>query len=345
MADPDETRAQLRKAYTLIKAGSPSDAMGLLKPILKSDPDSAEAWWLMANAAPSSADAILAAQQVLVLKPGYEPALHLLADKRLQTVRDLISSGRQRDAYGALVPILAAQPTNVEAWWLAAQSAPTRSEAVAACQKVIALDPDHVLAREKLNEHRQVLTNSLAVKQRRVHSTRNRKGRLGCVVIVFGVLILMMISSVVFMNLTGITFGLPIGAAFSGQADLGTIGTKPTVSIGTLVVGATRDYHFNAPGNTFLFITVRFVTTRKNPGTAVKLYNSAHGLLAVGSGDPNQSTATLNATLTRGDSYTLRLIGTPNTAQGAYVIQIALISAGSGNDNPGVPNIPGMSSN
>ena len=46
----DAMRNQLEQAYNLIQNDRLDDAVGLLRPIVRADPNNPDAWWLLANA-------------------------------------------------------------------------------------------------------------------------------------------------------------------------------------------------------------------------------------------------------------------------------------------------------
>jgi hypothetical protein len=71
-------RKDLEKAYELIQRERLEDALVILKPITQSNPDNADAWWLMANAASEPRDARRALVNVLKLKPSHPQARDLL---------------------------------------------------------------------------------------------------------------------------------------------------------------------------------------------------------------------------------------------------------------------------
>jgi len=60
---------QLRQAYELIRQGQKEEAVVLLQPILRSDRNNADAWWLMANALTDPAKQVQALNEVLRLRP------------------------------------------------------------------------------------------------------------------------------------------------------------------------------------------------------------------------------------------------------------------------------------
>lgn len=74
----DSTQQQLRRAYELIKAKKRNEAVQILLPILQTDRDNANAWWLLANAVTDPKDAREALENVLRLRPDHENARKLL---------------------------------------------------------------------------------------------------------------------------------------------------------------------------------------------------------------------------------------------------------------------------
>ncbi len=71
-------RKDLEKAYELIQRERLEEALVILKPITQSNPENADAWWLVANAASEPRDARRALVNVLKLKPNYPKARDLL---------------------------------------------------------------------------------------------------------------------------------------------------------------------------------------------------------------------------------------------------------------------------
>lgn len=68
------THEDLRRAYTLIKQEQIDEALAILRPIVLNEPDNADAWWLLANAAIEPAEARESLIQVLRLDPDYANA-------------------------------------------------------------------------------------------------------------------------------------------------------------------------------------------------------------------------------------------------------------------------------
>ena len=69
---------KLQQAYQLIRSGEKTEAVKLLLPIVRADPDNADAWWLLANAVEKSDQAKRALQQVLKVRPNDQRARRFL---------------------------------------------------------------------------------------------------------------------------------------------------------------------------------------------------------------------------------------------------------------------------
>ncbi len=69
---------QLQRAYELIKAGQKGEATQIIVEVLRQDRDSADAWWLLANATADPTKARQALQQVLRLRPDHAAAQRMM---------------------------------------------------------------------------------------------------------------------------------------------------------------------------------------------------------------------------------------------------------------------------
>ncbi len=76
---------------------------------------------------------------------------------RLQRAYTLLKEQQKVEAYALLRPILKQQPDDINAWWLAANAAPTPTESIRAVNKVLELQPDHVQARQFLARQQQIV--------------------------------------------------------------------------------------------------------------------------------------------------------------------------------------------
>lgn len=82
----------LKQAYALITQGNKADAVKLLMPILKSDRDNKNAWWLMAHAAPNPEQIEFALKNVLRLDPYHQTAQAKLNSLQAESAADFFST-------------------------------------------------------------------------------------------------------------------------------------------------------------------------------------------------------------------------------------------------------------
>ncbi len=78
----DETQLALSRAYDLVEAGKYDEARAILEPILASDKNNADAWWIYAHAVTNPDDGREALENVLRINPKYPDAADLLAQAR-----------------------------------------------------------------------------------------------------------------------------------------------------------------------------------------------------------------------------------------------------------------------
>jgi hypothetical protein len=260
---------------------------------------------------------------------------------QLREAYALIKAERRAEAYELIAPILVQQPDYTDAWWLAAHSAPTLRAAMLACQKVLALKPDHAPAKLMLEELRrraaveEQLKASEQPRRPKLQSAKPRK-TLQKVLLVAALLVLPIAILLGIVVFTGETFGLPIGQFFSFEQNLpplsliaadesGSFGRpSPMIRVGTLPVGAKHSYRFNAPrANIILQLEVNFLLFRtdKMPREAIQL-RLPSGFVQ----PPRDSIEAPNAIsffLPYPGIYTLELIGTPET-KSFYMIGLFL---------------------
>jgi len=72
------TRQELGRAFELIRNDQLEEAIKIVKPITESEPENADAWWLLANAASEPRDARRALVNALKINPSYPKARDLL---------------------------------------------------------------------------------------------------------------------------------------------------------------------------------------------------------------------------------------------------------------------------
>jgi hypothetical protein len=75
----DSTSQALEQAYELVEAGRPDEAAALLKPILDSEPENVDAWWIYIHATNDPQEARRALAVVQRLEPDYAGVSELMA--------------------------------------------------------------------------------------------------------------------------------------------------------------------------------------------------------------------------------------------------------------------------
>jgi hypothetical protein len=265
------------------------------------------------------------------------------AKAQLRQAYMLIKAGKNGEAFELITPILAQQPDNVDAWWLAANAAATPRDAVFACQKVLTLKPDHWPAQQMLAEQQGILalgslTNDvvndpsqpIALKRARRERVRVR---MRWIILPLAGLVLLFGGFLVVVNLTGLTFGLPIGGLFNGDYELTEVNAVSldqlkntelmSQSVGMLVVGAQHQYRFTGRANALVYAIISFVALpNTSPGTDFALLDSAGNVVATSSEEIGYR-GVISYTLPDSGRYTLRLIGT-DKARGAYRLLLAI---------------------
>jgi hypothetical protein len=101
-----DTNQQLQQAYEAIKAGRRQEAIGILRPFLRANPDHANAWWLLANAEREPEAIREALDNVLRLRPDNDKAQQMLAKLEARYPRkpkppvDEFDFGAEDDLFG-----------------------------------------------------------------------------------------------------------------------------------------------------------------------------------------------------------------------------------------------------
>jgi hypothetical protein len=72
------SQEQLQRAYNFIKVGQQREAMEILRPIVRNEPDNADAWWLVANAVTETDFKRRALENVIRLRPNHVKAQNML---------------------------------------------------------------------------------------------------------------------------------------------------------------------------------------------------------------------------------------------------------------------------
>jgi hypothetical protein len=346
------TRAQFNKVSALIQNNQKSQAITLLKPILAHDPCNAEAWWLAAHASPTPDAAIEACRRLLALKPDCEPARRMIVEQQLKKAADLLQEAEATRVLDLVRPILAEQPDNVEALWLFARATPTSADAIAACQRIRVLQPDHGGAQHLITTKQQLMVSTLAMRQARRKPSRSRPWMVFGLV---GIISLVVVGLLAIMFIKGDLFNLSLGGPSKVTKKLGSLasnssrgaGILPDMSGGnnpgdniqiiadTLPPDGQHDYEFTASANSFFLAMVIFPAVSGNPGEGVTLLGPNGQIVASGDapGTSSKGTVFIQAELPANGTYTLRLRGIRGVAQGAYTVEMG-VQAYSG---PGLP--------
>jgi tetratricopeptide (TPR) repeat protein len=322
-----DLRNEFGKASTFLKSGKKAEALAVLKPILAEQPDNAEAWWLVAHAAPTPDATVFACQKVLALKPDHAPARKALTDTQLKQAENLLKEMQTAEAVTLLKPILAAQPDNIEALWLMARAVPTSAEAIVLCQKILELNPDHEQARRMIASRQQILAVADARKREKAQKQAPRS-RPWMVFLLVGLIGIMAGGFLVARTITGRSFGVQLDPKQT-RASLGEVrpDTAPPAQMDVLPVDGLREYEFDAQDNSLFMAMVLFPAVNGNPGKAVRLLNASGKVIATGenSGMSANKMAIVQATLSEGH-YVLQLRGMAGIAEGAFNVQMRVES-------------------
>ncbi len=284
-----------------------------------------------------------------------------LTQERLREAQRLIQIGRRDEALALLKSILAADRTNVSAWWLAAQTAPNRQETQVALRVVLKLQPDHVGARAmlaRLEEKVQpaappptlpsvgsdpfapqpfpvgaspVLGDAPLKAVRRSEGQGCRRNAITLVIVVLSLAIMVGGGLLLILNLTGspllARFNLP-GAPSRDDATPHVIAPGAAIQ-GTLAAGMTQEFQFQGREGAILMAAIQFLTLPADTDCsgAIVLIDPDGYRVAV-SGDTNFLGATggsvLEYTLDMTGNWRLRLIGQEGHSVGLYMLMFDL---------------------
>ncbi len=322
-----DLHVEFGKASTFLKSGKKAEALAVLKPILAEQPDNVEAWWIVAHAAPTPDATVYACQKVLALRPDYTPARKTLTETQLKQAENLLKEMQTTEAITILKPILAEQPENVEALWLMARAVPTSAEAIALCQKILELKPDHEQAQRMIASRQQILAVADARKREKSRKLAPRS-RPWVVFLLVGFIGILGGGFLIARSITGQSLGLQLEPKKS-RASLGEVrpDTAPPAQLDVLPIDGLREYEFDAQDDTLFMAMVVFPAVSGNPGKAVKLLNASGKVIATGenSGMSANKMAVVQATLSQGH-YVLQLKGMSGIAEGAFNVQMRVES-------------------
>src|SRR5258708_17967191 len=127
------------------------------------------------------------------------------------------------------------------------------------------------------------------------------------------------------INLTGNTFGLPVGQLFSAKYSLGSLGEKPLSKGGMIIAGATHDYQFYGRINTRVLLLVMFPVLKSDPTKAIKIIGPNNHPLDVSQSSTLSMPGAYDITLPTTVNFTIRISVTKCIAHGSYQLLIASV--------------------
>jgi len=167
-----ETKTVLVNAFNLLKAGEIQAAQAILIQSLKSDPNLAEAWYLLSFSVPEDEKRIYALRQALQINPNFEDAQARLISlekqpdqpgklptkreidtrQQLSRVQTFLNDGNLEAAQRMLRGIIRSNSANRQAWYLLSFASSRHREQVNALQQALRIDPDFTDARVRLGQ-------------------------------------------------------------------------------------------------------------------------------------------------------------------------------------------------
>jgi len=167
-----EAKTNLYEAFNRLKAGEPQAAQAILIPILKSDPNLAEAWYLLSFSVQEDQQKIYALRRALQINPNFEDAQVRLitlekettqpeklptikdidTDQQFARVQDFLNDGNLEAAQRMLRGIIRSDSQNHQAWYLFSFATSHHREQVIALTQALRIDPDFEDARLRLQQ-------------------------------------------------------------------------------------------------------------------------------------------------------------------------------------------------
>ena len=283
--------------------------------------------------------------------------MSLDTSQQLDEARQRLRAGDRPAALCILKAILVEDRAHVEAWWLAAQAAASRTEAETALRVVLKLQPDHPHAGQalaRLQRLQMQTAGSAPVAAPPVRSTparhipappparvtaetRGRRNRVRVLAIVLSLLVMMGSGALFVLNLTG----HPLAHQIESSLNAGPLPTATPAYIasgaqlqGIVEAGETRRYYFQGAAGTDMFVGVGFAAVASDATTdgALELIDPAGYRMAVSGRDgapfeiPSLpglnvgNVSVLYASLDMTGVWELRLIGREALSSGPFVL-------------------------
>ncbi|HML23659.1 MAG TPA: hypothetical protein PKD09_18530 [Aggregatilinea sp.] len=265
----------------------------------------------------------------------------------------LIKAGDRDGARALIMPVLASERDNIDAWWLAAHAAPTPPDVRVALDQVLRLNPEHQAARvmgarlSRLHPELVLADKPAAKRAPTVHSGPSSHRWVWNVVLVAGLAAFAFGGAALVSSVMGLTWlndavtevGETVGLDTHSDETYGTVtlkdaGAAPVdytitqiksapkgdVATGNMLEKEAHVWTFSAEQGQDVMAMVQF-TVAGNAAHVVELLDVEGRTLAQGVGMASDSgTVTLVYTLTQTGSYKLVIFGRPGGPRGAYAL-------------------------
>jgi len=160
--DHDTVQAWLRQGIAAVKAGQTVEAQTWLARVVAADETNVQGWlWLSSALADANArvDCLTQALAHNPEHPQLQKALNMARARQVQAwMREALQAelaGDRPRARELLMQVVAADEANVTAWWELGQVVETPEDQEVCFENVLALEPDHALARQALADIRR----------------------------------------------------------------------------------------------------------------------------------------------------------------------------------------------
>ncbi len=281
-----------------------------------------------------------------------------------QTLREaylLIKAGECDSARVLIKPVLASEPNNIDAWWLAAHAAVVPQDKRLALVRVLQLNPDHAPARlllDRLNEEHPLdpkelppppppkrSPNTIEIKPVRNRWVWNLIMVLGVISLLFGSLaVIANVSSIDWLDRAVNDMGESMGMG-NKQGERGQLGTvsggdpdtpydipvvqRQGLEPGGVVVGELNEdeshiWTFSGQHGDEVAVLLQF-TVAGDASRVLELWDANNNRIAIGVGAADSGTVTLTQQLSLSGSYALVIIGRPDGPRGDYALGVELL--------------------
>lgn len=162
-SDPNQAQTWLREGIAAAKAGQMAEAQTWLARAVAADPTNVPAWLWLSGAVSDANARVECLMQALDHNPDHphlQKALEMARQRQIQTwMQEALQAevaGDRLRARELLLQVVAADETNVAAWWELGQVVEAPEDQEICLENVLALEPDHAAARQALADIRRV---------------------------------------------------------------------------------------------------------------------------------------------------------------------------------------------